>query len=79
MARLNATVPWLRSSGATAPSGMEGFVVLAMTEEDGEVFISVEMTADVVGCGSCGIRAVGHGRPVHATGPTARCPLPTRP
>jgi transposase len=52
------------SSGATALLGMDGFVVLAMIEEDGELFISVETTADVVGCGSCGVRAVGHGRSV---------------
>ena len=52
------------SSGATALLGMDGFVVLAMTEEDGELFISVETTATVVGCGSCGVRATGHGRSV---------------
>jgi transposase len=52
------------SSGATALLGMDGFVVLAMIEEDGELFISVETTATVVGCGSCGVRAVGHGRSV---------------
>src|SRR5258708_31220498 len=52
------------SSGATALLGMDGFVVLAMTEEDGELFISVETTADVAGCGGCGVRATGHGRSV---------------
>jgi transposase len=52
------------SSGATALLGMDGFVVLAMIEQDGELFISVETTAYVVGCGSCGVRAVGHGRSV---------------
>ena len=52
------------SSGATALLGMDGFVVLAMIEQDGELFISVETTANVVGCGSCGVRAVGHGRSV---------------
>ena len=52
------------SSGATALLGMDGFVVLASIEEAGEVFISVETTADVVGCASCGVRAVGHGRSV---------------
>ena len=41
-----------------------GFVVLASIEEAGELFISVETTADLVGCGSCGVRAVGHGRSV---------------
>ena len=52
------------SSGATALLGMEGFAVLAMLEEDGELFLSVEATADVVGCPACGVRAVGHGRSV---------------
>ena len=52
------------SSGATALLGMDGFVVLAMIEEDGELFISVETTATVAGCGSCGVRATGHGRSV---------------
>jgi transposase len=52
------------SSGATALLEMDGFVVLASIEEAGELFISVETTADVVGCASCGVRAVGHGRSV---------------
>jgi hypothetical protein len=38
------------NSGATALLGMDGFVVLASIEEAGELFISVETTADVVGC-----------------------------
>ncbi len=50
------------SSDASWLLGMEGFVVLSMTEEDGEVFLLVETTADLVGCPSCGVRAVGHGR-----------------
>jgi len=52
------------SSGATALLGMDGFVVLASIEEAGELFISVETSADVVGCANCGVRAVGHGRSV---------------
>ena len=44
------------SSGATALLGMDGFVVV---EEDGELFISVETTASVVGCGSCGCSSHG--------------------
>ena len=43
---------------------MDGVVVLASIEEAGELFISVETTADVVGCANCGVRAVGHGRSV---------------
>jgi transposase len=52
------------SSGATALLGMEGFAVLAMIEEDGELFISVETMPGVVGCPGCGVRAIGHGRSV---------------
>ena len=53
-----------RSSGATALLGMDGFVVLSQTEEDGEVWVLVETTADVAGCPSCGVKATGHGRSV---------------
>ncbi len=42
----------------------DGFVVFAMMEQDGEPFISVETKTNMVGCGSCGVRAVGHGRSV---------------
>jgi len=51
-----------RSEGATALLGMAGFVVGAQLEVDGEVWLLVETTADVVGCAGCGTRAVGHGR-----------------
>ena len=51
-----------RSEGATALLGMDGFVVGAQVEVDGEVWLKVETTADVVGCEACGTRAVGHGR-----------------
>lgn len=50
------------SEGATALLGMPGFVVGAQLEVDGEVWLFVETTADVVGCAGCGTRAVGHGR-----------------
>ncbi|HVA43043.1 MAG TPA: ISL3 family transposase [Acidimicrobiales bacterium] len=50
------------NTGATALLGMDGFEVLAMTEEAGEVFISVQTRPAPVGCGACGTRAVGHGR-----------------
>ncbi len=53
-----------RSEGATALLGMEEFVVGAQDEIDGEVWLMVETTADVVGCDACGVRAVGHGRRV---------------
>jgi transposase len=51
-----------RSGGATALLGMDGFVVLASTEEDDELWLLVETTEDLVGCARCGVRAVGHGR-----------------
>ncbi len=53
-----------RSEGASALLGMDGFVVGAQLEVDGEVWLSVETTADVAGCEACGTRAVGHGRRV---------------
>lgn len=37
--------------------GMPEFVVLATTEEDGEVWLLVETKASVAGCPSCGVRA----------------------
>jgi transposase len=51
-----------RSDGATALLGMPGFVVRAQIEEQGEWWLAVETTAEVVGCELCGTRAVGHGR-----------------
>lgn len=51
-----------RSGGGAALLGMDGFVVLQALEEDGELFVLVETTADIVGCPSCGVRATGHGR-----------------
>ena len=53
-----------RSGDASALLGMDGFVVLSQTEEDGEVWVLVETTAGVAGCPSCGVRATGHGRSV---------------
>ena len=53
-----------RSEGASALLGMDEFVVGAQHEVDGEVWLAVETTADVVGCDACGTRAVGHGRRV---------------
>jgi len=40
-----------RSEGATALLGMDGFVVGAQLEVDGELWLMVETTTDVVGCG----------------------------
>src|SRR5215211_2481646 len=51
-----------RSQGATALLGMPGFVVGAQLEVDGEWWLHVETTAEMVGCAACGTRAVGHGR-----------------
>ncbi len=51
-----------RSQGATALLGMEEFVVGAQVEVDGEVWLLVETTTDVVGCDGCGTKAVGHGK-----------------
>ena len=41
---------------------MPGFVVGAQLEVDGEIWLHVENTAEVVGCSSCGTRAVALGR-----------------
>ena len=51
-----------RSESAVAVLGMEGFVLLAAVEVDGELHQLVETTATVVGCGSCGTRALSKGR-----------------
>ena len=50
-----------RSDGATALFDMAGFVVGAHVLDDGEWWLLVETTADVIGCPDCGVRAVGHG------------------
>src|SRR5947199_10873410 len=41
---------------------MPEFVVLAATEEDGEVWLLVETTATTTGCAGCGVRAEPKGR-----------------
>jgi hypothetical protein len=41
---------------------MPGFVAGAQLEVDREVWLTVETTADTVGCPGCRARAVGHGR-----------------
>lgn len=50
------------SGGATTLVGVPGFVVGVQELVDGELWLYVETTADVVGCPGCGTRAVGHGR-----------------
>lgn len=42
--------------------GIRGFRVLASVEVEGEVWMLVETTTDVVGCPECGVRAVSKGR-----------------
>ena len=51
-----------RSRGATVLVGLPEFVVGAQELVDGEVWLYVETTADLVGCRGCGTRATGHGR-----------------
>ncbi len=41
---------------------MDGFRVLEVTEAQSEVVITVETTADVVGCWRCGVRAEAQDR-----------------
>ena len=45
------------SDNAHALLGMDGFVVLATTEEDGELFVLVETERTRAGCPSCGVIA----------------------
>ena len=42
---------------AEALLGLDGFAVLAVEETPAEVIVTVETTADFVGCPSCGVRA----------------------
>ncbi len=79
-----------RSEGATATLlGMPGFVVGAQLEVDGEIWLQVETTAEVVGTDvqlasagrleanrAYGTRAVGHGRPQPGEGADLRCHPP---
>src|ERR671911_275456 len=51
-------------SGVSALVGLSGFVVRAQLLDDtsGEWWLAVETTEDRTWCGSCGVRAIGHGR-----------------
>ena len=51
-----------RSERAVAVLGLEGFVLLAAAEVDGELHQLVETAAATIGCFGCGTRALFKGR-----------------
>ena len=50
------------SALGVAVLGLDGFRLVAATEDDGELLMLVETDASVVGCSGCGTRAVSKGR-----------------
>jgi len=42
--------------------GLDGFRVLEVTETPAELIVTVETTADLVGCRTCGVRAEAQDR-----------------
>ncbi len=42
--------------------GLDGFRVLDVNEGSDELVVTIETSADVVGCGACGTRAEAHDR-----------------
>jgi transposase len=47
---------------AEALLGLDGFRVLAVSEAPDELVVTIETTATVTGCASCGVRAEAHDR-----------------
>jgi transposase len=53
----------IEGSAADVVLGLDGFVVQAAHEVEGELWLAVETAADFVGCSGCGTRARSKGRP----------------
>ena len=51
-----------RSESAVAVLGLEGFVLLAAVEVEGELHQLIETEASTVGCSGCGTRTLSKGR-----------------
>ena len=47
---------------AEALLGLDGFCVLTVEETSGEIIVTVETTAGIVGCSTCGVRAEAQDR-----------------